>query len=159
MTAPTENPFAPTPYLTATNTLVSGGGADGYIDHVVALCLRRVNVAPPAPVAALPEDADYRQFDLAELISRSAAAAGVPGALPITASSLLLYCRSHRTTITVAAGLALKGALLFGQGSVGLSLGSRRRAIVYTARSGLAVDADASKWTGAARLPGARGYR
>lgn len=153
------NPFAPTPYLTGSSALVSGGGADGYIDHVVTLCLQRSNPRTEWSVSAQIDQPDARQFDLAELISQSAAAAGITAPLPTTADALLRYCRRHRTVIPLATGLALKGALLFGQNSCALSLGSRGRAIVFSQLTGVVVDGSTRTWDSAARIPGARGYR
>ncbi|MBC8090500.1 MAG: hypothetical protein H7Y15_00835, partial [Pseudonocardia sp.] len=54
---------------TAATELISGGGADGYVDRVVSLCLDRVVTSGVAPVSAQPADPGARRdFDLAELI-------------------------------------------------------------------------------------------
>lgn len=154
------------PYLTthdqvSAGTLVSGGGGDGHIDHVVAFCLPRVVRSPDYPVASLVPPPGSRVFDLAELIAWAANSAGVTPVPPIRTDLLRAHCYRHRTELsTVDAGMALKGALLFGQGVVGLSLGRRRRALVHDHLAGLVVDEHRIRqWTEAALLPGAKGYR
>jgi hypothetical protein len=145
---------------TANPEYVSGGGTDGYIDRIVALCLDRVVVNDTGPVSSQGGDpTDLRAFDVCELISWAAAAAGVAQPIPDRADNLLRFCRSARSLISVPDGLALKGALLFGSNMAGLSLGVRGQAIVHSPRSGVTVTTGGRAWTTAARLPGARGYR
>jgi hypothetical protein len=158
MTSPV-NPYAPLPNRTSSPELVSGGGADGQIDHVVGLLLLRVLPRQTGYVTAQPDPSGARTFDLAELISQCARQAGVATVLPTRADRLLLLCRSQRTMIDVSVGLATKGALMFGQNVVGLSLGVHRKVIVYSGHTGLIVDRGIRLWTQAARMPGARGYR
>lgn len=153
------NPFAPLPYGTAAGTYVSGGGGDGQINTIVSLCLRRANARSPWSPTAVPDAPDPRTFDLAELISHSAAQAGSTVRLPLMARELERFCHTRKTIITVEEGVTLKGALLFGQSAVALSLGSRGRAIIYSERTGIIVDDGVRTWTAAATIPGARGYR
>lgn len=148
--------------VTQPSPYVSGGGADGTIDRVVALCLERTVIGTGVPDLVVPEPG-ARTFDLAELLSWACRAAGVGSPLPDQAQRVLAHCQGQRTMLrTVEAGIALKGALLFGGSGarVGLSLGVRRKIIIHDPRSGGAiVDRSISDWTAAARIPGARGYR
>ncbi len=147
---------------TGNAALISGGGADGYIDRVVTLCLERVVTSDVGSVSAQPSDPGARRnFDLAELIAWACSAAGVVSRMPERSDDLLTACRVRRTLLTVPTGLGLKGALLFTAhgGSVGLSLGRRGKAIVYSPASGLVVDGSMRRWVAAARIPDARGYR
>jgi hypothetical protein len=154
------NPYAPLPTTTASSDAVSGGGADGNIDHVVALCLQRISTRANWPVGAQADAPHARQFDLAELISQCAATAGTTVRLPGQADALWRLCRDRRTTITVAEALATKGAVLFEPGSCALSLGVRARVVMFSQRAGVVLATAAARpWTAAALIPGARGYR
>lgn len=154
------NPFAPVPTSTSAGTLISGGGGDGQVSRVVALCLERVNLRPGGLVDADPGIVDSRQFDLAELISWACAASGVPTTPPIRGDLLLMHCQSKRTVIDVEEALDTKGALVFAGYAPGLVIGSRRRVIVYSPMSGPVVVPDTARpWTSAAKIPTAKGYR
>lgn len=156
---PYGNPFLVAPESMSAGPIVTGGGADGYIDHVVALMLDRVNPRP-ITISAVPVTPGARVFDLAELVARSAQAAGVPGILPDRTDLLRSYCWGARSTLNnPTIGLGLKGALMFGPEGLGLSLGSRGRVIVYDLTEGVVVDARLRTWTEAALIPNARGYR
>lgn len=161
MTSTYGNPFISAPDRVGAGTLVSGGGGDGYIDHVVAFVLQRVVVGPATQVTARTMPPGLRGFDLAELISWAATTAGVPGRLPESADLLRAYCYRYRASLpTVEDGMALKGALLFGQNTVGLALGMRRRVVVHDLQAGVVIDeARIRRWDTAALIPGARGYR
>lgn len=160
MTSAYGNPFISAPDRVSAGTLVSGGGGDGQIDHVVAFILRRVVARPETAVSALALPPGLRAFDLAELISWAAWQAGVPRP-PDRADLLRAHCYRYRAGLPdVATGLQVKGALLFGQGAVGLSLGVRRRVVVHDLTAGVVVDEQRiRRWDEAALLPGARGYR
>lgn len=161
MTGAYGSPFLTAPDRVASDALVSGGGADGYIDHVVAFCLPRVRVDPAYPVSADVPAPGARVFDIAELVAWACNAAGVVPVPPARTDLLRAHCYRYGTTLpSVALGLDLKGALLFGVGVVGLSLGVRQRVIVSDHRAGVVVDAHRIRqWTEAAVIPGARGYR
>lgn len=150
---------------TASRDYISGGGADGAVDRVVSLCLRRTVVNRGAGTHRVADPEARRDFDLAELITWAADTAGCTLTLPDRTDALLLACRNRSTIINpidhddpVAVGLATKGALLFGDG-LGLSLGSRGRAIVHDLDAGLVVTTGMRRWVHAALIPGARGYR
>jgi len=156
------NPYLQTPAAVAAGQYVSGGGGDGTVDHVVALVWQRINRAPGIPgVSAILPDPGVRGFDLAELIAWAAAAAGVVPALPPRTDLLRAACWGARTRLrSVAAGLGLKGALLFGPGGLGLAVGVRARVVVYDPAAGIVLDVHATRtWDEAATIPGARGYR
>lgn len=155
------NPFVTAPDRVAGEPLVSGGGGDGHIDHVIAFCLPRVQRNPVARVSADVPPPGSRVFDLAELVAWAASSAGVMPVPPERADLLRAHCyRAHAMLPTVEDGMTLKGALLFGQGVVGLSLGVRRRVLVSDHAAGLVVDEHRiRRWSEAAVLPGARGYR
>jgi hypothetical protein len=159
------NPYLDVVEHTSAGTAVSGGGADGTVDLLVGYVLQRVNTVGVATTADVFGDPGMRSFDLAELISWAAQQSGVRIALPTRADLLRAACYRYRTTLGllgehVEQGRATKGALLFGFGTVGLSLGVRRRVVVYDETHGVVVvDSNVRTWTEAARIPGARGYR
>lgn len=166
MTAPQSsstsygNPYITAPPVLAAGVLRSGGGGDGHIDHLVALLMQRINLRPPDTTSGLVTEPGTRVFDLAELVAGIAAAVGVRPVPPSRADLLRAYCWQSRTLLhSVEIGYLLKGALLFGPAGVGVSLGSRRRVVIYDATGGVMVDTRAQVWTEAARLPNARGYR
>lgn len=157
---PYGNPFVVTPPNLASGVFRSGGGGDGAIDHLVGLVLQRVNPRPTTGVSDQVPAPGLRGFDLAELIAWAGAAAGVSPRLPDRTDLLRAACYRARSSLrTVDVGIGLKGALLFGGGSVGLSLGQRRRVVVYDTTAGIVIDTGMRGWTEAARVPGARGYR
>lgn len=161
MTSPYGNPFLSAPDLVGAGTLVSGGGGDGHIDHVVGFVLPRIVVRPETPVTSLSLPPGLRTFDLAELVSWACWQAGVTPRPPERADLLHAHCHRHRTNLLdVATGMRVKGALLFGQGVVGLSLGVRRRVVVHDLTAGVVIDEQRiRRWDEAALIPGARGYR
>lgn len=158
--SPHGNPYLRTPPTVAADRYVSGGGGDGCIDVVVALLLRWARPAT-APITGAPTDFGGRGFELAELVARAAAAAGVTPVPPRRALQLRAACTNAGADLPSAtAGLACKGAVLFdGSGTVGVSLGVRGRALIYEPAAGLVVDDAMAVWVSAARLPGAWGYR
>lgn len=161
MTGVYGSPYVPAPDRVGAGTLVSGGGGDGHIDHVVAFILQRVDVRPEHAVSAAAVPPGLRAFDLAELISWAAWTAGVTPRPPEQADLLRAHCYRYRAGLPdVETGMAVKGALLFGQGTVGLALGMRRRVIVHDFAAGVVVDEQRiRRWREAALLPGAKGYR
>lgn len=154
-------PYSFAPDQVGAGTLTSGGGGDGHVDHIVGYILARIVVRPETAVSALALPPGLRVFDLAELIGWAAEQAGVQPRPPERADLLRAHCyRYHASLPDVATGMAVKGALLFGQGAVGLSLGVRRRVVVHDAAAGVVVDeARTRRWDEAALIPGARGYR
>jgi hypothetical protein len=160
--SPYGNPYLRTPPAVSATEYVSGGGGDGCIDAVVALLVVWARPAPAAPITGEAADFGARGFELAELVARAAAAAGVAPVPPAQAHQLRAACVNAGTVLEdVVTGLATKGALLFdAAGTVGVALGMRRRVITYEPGAGLVVDHDGlAEWTAAALLPGAWGYR
>lgn len=156
------NPYQQAPVTVASGEYVSGGGGDGTVDHIVAAVWQRIARAPGAPaVSAILPDPGVRGFDLAELVAWAGAAAGLSPALPDRTELLRAACYAARTRLrSVADGLGLKGALLFGPSGLGLAVGVRSRVVVYDPNAGIVLDVHGIRgWDEAATIPGARGYR
>lgn len=155
------NPFIVQPDSVSNPELRTGGGADGWIDHVVGFVLQRVNPRPVGTLSGLPVTPGSREFDMAELVGWACGAAGVQPPPPQRTDLLRAWCYRARSMLrNVDVGLAVKGALLFGPSGLGLSLGRRGRVIVFDPDLGVVIDEHrVSTWTEAGLIPGARGYR
>jgi hypothetical protein len=146
---------------TSAEPLLSGGGLDGQVGRIVSLLLQRAvtNTASLASAATLDAMA-RRDFDFAETIAWACNQAGVSPAVPARTDMLLIHCHNRRTLITTEQALALKGALLFNGASVAVTIGLRRRVLLYSPSSGVVVTGESLRsYKQGARIPGARGYR
>lgn len=144
---------------TSNGAAVSGGGADGQVDRFVALALQQqgdqyVYGATPAAGAA-----DPRQFDCSSLVQWAAGRVGITG-VPRTSYTQEDHCKARGTIIGVQAGINTKGALLFSEGHVAISLGNGKTIEAMNSQKGVTQGNAANRgWHAAGRLPGAQGYR
>lgn len=138
----------------------SGGGVDGSVDKFVALALQQAGKKYVFGAEASPTDANPRAFDCSELVEWACARAGINPRMPDGSATQLAWCRSKGTTISVAAAINTKGALLFMPGHVAISLGGGKTIEAMNPSNGVRQgNANGRGWTAGARVPGASGYR
>jgi cell wall-associated NlpC family hydrolase len=105
--------------------------------------------AQPTPMV-LPEEST---LDASNLVAWALAQVGVR--FPLGSDSQLAYCLNRESTITVTQALAVRGALLFNQRRVALSLGDGR-VVEATSEDYVVVARPASTWTVGALVPGVK---
>lgn len=155
---PAPPPSAATP--TSAGTVVSGGGADGQVDRFVAIALQQAGKRYVFGAEAAPSNPNPATFDCSELVEWAAARAGISPKVPDGSAAQRAHCASHGTSISVAAGVATKGALLFGSGHVAISLGNGKTIEAMNPSAGVRQgNASGRGWIGAGKIPGAQGYR
>lgn len=144
---------------TSNGASVSGGGADGQVDRFVALALQQSGDQYVYGATPSASNADPRQFDCSSLVQWAATRVGING-VPRTTDTQEAYCRSRGTLISVQQGVATKGALLFQDGHVAISLGNGKTIEAMNSQMGVRQgNANGRGWRAAGKLPGAQGYR
>lgn len=145
---------------TSNGSSTSGGGVDGQIDSFVALCLQQAGKSYVFGAEASPSEPNPRAFDCSELVEWAAARVGITPKFPDGTDAQEAHCRNNGTIITVAAAIGIKGALLFQQGHVAVSLGDGSTIEAMNPSRGVTKgNANNRGWTVGARIPGAKGYR
>lgn len=144
---------------TSNGASVSGGGADGQVDRFVALALQQQGdqyVYGATPTAGT---VDPRQFDCSSLVQWAAGRVGISG-VPRTSETQEAHCRARGTIMSVQAGINTKGALLFSNGHVAISLGNGKTIEAMNSSQGVRQGNAAGRgWHSSGKIPGAQGYR
>jgi hypothetical protein len=94
-----------------------------------------------------------------ELVQWCCERVGITGC-PRTSTEQRAWCSEHHTTLSVATAIKTKGALLFANGHVAISLGNGRTIEAMNPADGVRQgNANGNRgWIGAGRIPGAKGY-
>lgn len=139
-----------------------------HITEIVDLCLSQDGDRYVFGAEAAPSDTDPDAFDCSELIQWACGRAGLVPVMPDGSWIQARHCKNHATMISVSAGIAQYGALLFrfvgdpftgGRPSaahVAMSLGDGTTIEARSSRYGVGVfTATGRGWTHAAIIPGA----
>lgn len=102
----------------------SGGVTSNTVAKIVASALGQVGDAYVYGAETSPSDPNPDAFDCSELIQWACERNGVN--MVDGSSAQLAYCRAHGTVISVEQAINTRGALLFANGHVALSLGNGR---------------------------------
>jgi cell wall-associated NlpC family hydrolase len=138
--------------MTYRGTTVSGGPRSA--EAFVSWALKQAGDRYIFGAEALLNDPDPSAWDCSELTQW--AAHRVYLTLPDGAANQLAFCRQKRTTITIAKAKATRGALLFGNGHVAISLGGGQTIEAANHRLGVRKLSSANRpWIAGALLPGA----
>lgn len=164
--APVDPPAEP-PQSTSANAgsassgaTASGGGSDGQVDRFVALALQQAGDRYALGAEASASDPDPRVFDCSELVEWAAARAGISPKVPDGSGAQRAHCANHGTLIGIQLAINTKGALLFMDGHVAISLGNGKTIEAMNPSSGVRQgNANGRRWLAAGRIPGAQGYR
>jgi cell wall-associated NlpC family hydrolase len=159
--APKEPPSATAANAgsTASGSYTSGGGADGQVAKFVSLALQQAGDRYSFGAEASPSDPNPRAFDCSELVEWAAARAGITPRVPDGSAAQRAHCERHGTMISIATARKTKGALVFMPGHVAISLGNGKTIEAMTPSQGVRQgNFDRRGWTGAAKIPGAKGY-
>lgn len=156
---PPPAPAAANSGSSSSGSSVSGGGADGQVARFVALALQQTGDRYVYGAEARASDPDPRAWDCSELVEWAAGQAGISPRVPDGSGAQRSHCERYGTMISLAAARATKGALLFQPGHVAISLGSGKTIEAMNPSAGVRQgNFDGRGWTGAARIPGAKGY-
>lgn len=100
-------------------------------------------------------DSDPVAFDCSELVEWAVHQAG--GDIPDGSKNQLMYCCANDTDIPVEEAIHIRGALLFAEGHVAISLGDGRTVEAMNSKRGVCYGkASAARFTAAALVPGLR---
>lgn len=145
---------------TSNGSTTSGGGADGQVDQFVALCLQQAGKSYVFGAEASPSEPNPRAFDCSELVEWACARVGISPKFPDGTDAQEAHCRRNGTLLSVSAAVNTKGALLFQQGHVAISLGNGSTIEAMNPSRGVTKgNANGRGWTTGAKIPGAKGYR
>lgn len=144
---------------TSTGTSVSGGGADGQVASFVALALKQAGKRYVYGAYASPSNPNPTAFDCSELVQWCCERTGIKNC-PRTSAAQRQWCISSHTEISVNAAINTKGALLFANGHVAISLGNGKTIEAMDAKDGVRQGNALGKrgWISGGRIPGAIGY-
>jgi cell wall-associated NlpC family hydrolase len=143
---------------TSNGASVSGGGVDGQVAQFVALALKQAGKRYVFGAYASPNNANPTAFDCSELVQWCCERVGI-GGCPRTSTEQREWVISHKDGTSIATGIKQKGALLFANGHVAISLGNGRTIEAMDARDGVRQgNANGRPWIAAGFIPGAKGY-
>jgi cell wall-associated NlpC family hydrolase len=139
---------------------VSGGGADGQVDQFVALALQQAGKRYIYGVEVKLSDPNPSAFDCSELVQWAASRAGITPEVPDGSAAQLAHCRRNNSTLSIPQAINTKGALLFMNGHVAISLGNGSTIEAMNPSNGVRKGKAAGRaWIAGAKIPGAKGYR
>lgn len=144
---------------TSSGTDVSGGGADGQIASFVALALQQAGKRYVYGAYASPSDPNPTAFDCSELVQWCCERTGITGC-PRTSTAQRQWCDSNGKAIGVGTAIDTKGALLFANGHVAISLGNGKTIEAMNPQDGVRQGnaLGARGWIEGGLIPGAQGY-
>ena len=139
---------------------VSGGGADGQVASFVALALQQAGKKYVYGAYASPSNPNPSAFDCSELVQWCCERVGIKGC-PRTSTQQRQWCQNSGTAISVQAAINTKGALLFANGHVAISLGNGKTIEAMDAALGVRQgNATGNRgWIAGGKIPGAQGYQ
>lgn len=145
---------------TSNGASVSGGGADGQIASFVALALQQAGKRYVYGAYASPSNPNPTAFDCSELVQWCCERTGISGC-PRTSSEQHQWCASNGKIIAVNTAINTKGALLFANGHVAISLGNGKTIEAMNAQAGVRQGnaLGARGWIDGGLVPGALGYQ
>lgn len=150
-TVNTAAPVNPTPSAKGSGS--SAGGGTATAAKFVTAALGEVGHGDPAPGPVNPAASTvaHPSIDGGELIAWAAEQAGATG-VNTTPAGIWSQCSRAGRTVSLAAGVRLRGAILFAPGDAAISLGDGR---AIAARGGrYAIVSASSGWTAAAKVVG-----
>lgn len=134
----------------------TGSHYDSKAAQIVALCLQQVGKQYVYGAEVQPSEPNPRSFDCSELIEWACARAQVDPTFPDGTDAQEAHCRGNGTIISVGDAINTKGALLFQQGHVALSLGDGSTVEAMNEQRGVTKgNANGRGFTTGARIPGA----
>ena len=144
---------------TSNGASVSGGGADGQVASFVALALQQAGKRYVYGAYASPTDPNPTAFDCSMLVQWCCERTAI-GGCPRTSEAQQAWCQKNNTAINVSNAINTKGALLFANGHVAISLGNGKTIEAMNSQMGVRQgNATGNRgWIGGGRLPGAQGY-
>ena len=144
---------------TSNGSSASGGGVDGQMAQFVALALKQAGKRYVYGAYASPTNPNPTSFDCSELVQWCCERVGITGC-PRTSTEQRAWCSEHHTTLSVATAIKTKGALLFANGHVAISLGNGRTIEAMNPADGVRQgNANGRRgWIAGGRIPGAKGY-
>lgn len=145
---------------TSNGASVSGGGADGQVASFVALALQQAGKRYVYGAYASPSNPNPTAFDCSELVQWCCERVGIKGC-PRTSTQQRQWCQSGGTAISVQSAINTKGALLFANGHVAISLGNGKTIEAMDAALGVRQgNATGNRgWIAGGKIPGAQGYQ
>lgn len=145
---------------TSNGSSVSGGGADGQVASFVALALQQAGKKYVYGAYASPSNPNPTAFDCSELVQWCCERTGINNC-PRTSTQQRQWCQNSGTAIPIQTAINTKGALLFANGHVAISLGNGKTIEAMDAALGVRQgNATGNRgWIAGGKIPGAQGYQ